>query len=211
MKVLRVFGFGFVSLCFLALAALFIWAEWANSHRIVPSPQNQSSFLKSYDPEEVIKKFRCPNEGFDSSHNSGAGSDTTSVRHTAGFVPGFTIQSSRKLDLMTALNEDVLRRFAFTNTRVLGKSVGSDGGVRYDYASGDSLAQYQFIHRQRASFAETCRCQPRSRTSEWISSLKRPGLAGDHDNASLLLIRIVPDVGLLACRREFVTTRLFQF
>jgi hypothetical protein len=123
----------------LALAALFIWAEWTNSHRVVPGPQNQSSFLKSYDPEEVIKTFRYPGEGFGSRHNSGASSGVDSVHHTARFDPDFTIQSSRKPELLTALNEDLLRRLALTDASLLRKSVERDGGFRYEYASGNSV------------------------------------------------------------------------
>jgi hypothetical protein len=40
---------------------------------------------------------------------------------------------------MTALNEDVLRRLALTNTHVVGKRVESDGGFRYEYQSGNSV------------------------------------------------------------------------
>jgi hypothetical protein len=139
MKLVRVLGFGFGSLCLLALAALLVWAEWTNSHRIVPGPQNQSSFLKSYDPEQVIKTFRYPGEGSGGGHNSGASSGVGSVHHTAGFDPYFTIQSSRKPDLLTALNEDVLRRLALADARLVRKSVESDGGFRYEYASGNSV------------------------------------------------------------------------
>jgi hypothetical protein len=121
------------------VGAAYIWGEWLKSHRIVPGPENQSSFLKSYDPEEVIKNFRNPPQGSGIRQNSGFTTDTKSVQHTAGFGFDFTIQSNRKPDLMTALHEDLLRRFAVTHTQVLGKSVESDGGFRYEYQSGNSV------------------------------------------------------------------------
>lgn len=157
MKVVRAIVLGSAGLCLLVFAALVIQGQWAISHRIVPGPENQSAFLKSYNPEEVIQKFRYPGESFADGEPSGAGSDTTHVYHNAGYDGVFTIESSRKLELMAALNEDVLRQLALTDMRVVGKSMETDGGFRYDYASGNSVGSISVrplaqanVHRSRA-------------------------------------------------------------
>jgi hypothetical protein len=150
-KEVCVFAFGLVSLCLLPFAALVIQAQWEISHRIVPGPQNRSTFLKGYNPEEVIKKFRYP-ESFGSGHSSGAGSDTVSVHHNSGFDGEFAIESSRKLELMAALNEDVLRQLALTDTRVVGKSVEPEGGIRYEYVSGNSVGSISVHPPKPAGF-----------------------------------------------------------
>ena len=140
MKVVRVFAFGFLSLCLLALAALFIQGQWLNSHRIMPGPENQSSFLKGYDPEEVIKRFRVKGWGSGGGHGSGAASPgTQSIEQTADFEPWFPIESSRKIELMTALSDDVSCQLALAGARVLGKGGEPDGGFKYEYTSGNSV------------------------------------------------------------------------
>ena len=138
MKVMRVFLLGFCSLFVLTLAALAINGWWENTHRIVPGPQNKSSFLQTYDPEGVITRFRYKGQNFSQSRSVGAAPDTRSIKHTADFDPEFTIESSRKAGLMTALKEDVMRRLALTDTKVVGKSEGADGGFEYEYVSGQS-------------------------------------------------------------------------
>ncbi len=70
MRLVRFFIFGLFSSVLLAVASLVIYGRWVDQRRIVPCPQNQSSFLRSYDPEDVIKKFRCKNESFGLGHGS---------------------------------------------------------------------------------------------------------------------------------------------
>ncbi len=84
-------------------------------------------------------------------------SGTQSIEHNADFEPEFTIESSRKIELMTALRNDVLRRLAFSNAQVVGKREEVNGEFKYEYVSGTSIGTISFhppvpahVHRNMA-------------------------------------------------------------
>ena len=113
--------------------------EWVNAHRIVAGPQNESAFYQSYDPEQVVSKFRYPGEGFGGGHGNGATQLIKHIRLTKDFSPRFTTQASRVQDLLNALRQDIMLRLRMTGTTVLGTHDDADGGFTYKYAFRNSV------------------------------------------------------------------------
>ena len=58
MRVVHILAISYICAYVLFFSALFVRGMWENSHRIAPGPENQSSFLKTYDPDGVIESFR---------------------------------------------------------------------------------------------------------------------------------------------------------
>jgi hypothetical protein len=71
MKMVRVFRIWMFWSIRSGFGCVTIQDQWANLHGIVPGPQNQSLFLQSYDPEDVITSFRSKGENFNRGHSSG--------------------------------------------------------------------------------------------------------------------------------------------
>lgn len=148
-------AFGFISLLGLSWLSLVCWGGWVNADRIVAGPDNQSQFLRSYNPTSVVTKFQY-GAGSHSSEGKGFSSGIRSIRHNAEFVPRFIMGADRKQELLNALREDILIRLRSTGTNVVFAHDEADGGFTYDYAAGDSVGSISVkapvhdpgVHRQ---------------------------------------------------------------
>jgi hypothetical protein len=135
--------------CVLGWVSLLGWQGWIDSHRLVAGPQNQSVFLRAYNPEQVIRKFRCDGT-FGAGSMTSATSEIHWIKHQAGFYPEFTIESDKGADLMKALRADIVNWFLITNTNVVANQESPNGGFTYEYASGRSAGSISVqppVHR----------------------------------------------------------------
>ncbi len=130
-------AFGIIGLLGLCWLSLVCWGGWVNAHRIVAGTENQSQFLRSYNPTSVVTKFQY-DAGSHSSEGKGFRSGIRSIRHNAEFVPRFIMWSSRKQELLNALREDILLRLGSTGAKVVSAHDEADGGFTYNYAARNS-------------------------------------------------------------------------
>jgi hypothetical protein len=111
----------------------WITARWW----IVGGPDNQSQFLRTYDPQPVYTNFEYI-FGEHVAHGQGWNPGLRSIQHHAEFTPGFTIRVDRKQELLDALRNDVLLQFRNTGTNVVATHNEPGGGFTYKYIAGNS-------------------------------------------------------------------------
>jgi hypothetical protein len=129
---------GLISALVVAWTALLGWDQWVNYHRIVAGPDNESSLYQSYDPERVIKNFRCKGENYGGGHGSGALQLIKYIRHSQDFTPRFTMQAKRERQLLNALREDIILQLRITGMTLVATEDEADGGFTYKYTSENS-------------------------------------------------------------------------
>jgi hypothetical protein len=116
-------------------AALLGWQQWTDSHRIIAGPQNQSAFYRVYDPEEILKRFRSPKEGYGEGFNSGAVQDTEFIRHSKSFEREFTIESRRKTELVAAIDQQIQNELQLPGTHPVNRVEEPSGNFKYNYTT----------------------------------------------------------------------------
>jgi hypothetical protein len=136
---LRTSALVFVGICVLGWSAMFGCDRWINAHRIVAGPANESPLYQSYDPEQVLKKFRYEGEGYDGGHGKGAAQEIKHIEQWQDFTPRFTMQANREQDLLNALREDIMLRLKVTGMTVTANHDHVDGGFSYKYISRNSV------------------------------------------------------------------------
>lgn len=129
---------GLLIILVLAWTALLGWGRWVNAHRIVAGPKNETALYQSYDPEQVIKKFRYEGEGHDGGGAESALQLIKSIRHSREFTTRFTMRADQERGLLDALREDIMLRLRNTGMKVVADHDEADGGFTYKYVSGNS-------------------------------------------------------------------------
>ena len=126
---------GVVGSLLLAWTLLVGSDSWVNAHRLAEGPENESSLYQSYDPEQVIKRFRYGHENYGSGHFYGASHLVKSIHHSQGFTPRFTMQAKREQELLNALREDIMLRLRMPGTTLAAIKNEADGGFTYKYTT----------------------------------------------------------------------------
>jgi len=116
-------------------AALVIWDRL---HTLYPPPETESTFLKNYTPQHVIKQFDCKLSSSDLQH-SGGGAGREFVTHEAGFQSFFAMRSDNWMPLMNALMEDVSAQLLHDGAQILSRSGDPRSGFHFDYKLGKSI------------------------------------------------------------------------
>lgn len=137
MRTLRIVGIG-AAVLGLPIVGLIAYANWVQAHMVYPSPQNESTFLRAYDPKAVVRPFFAL-EGYSESRESGGGAGTKFVTHSAGFGEHFTMRADQADSLMVAVNNDISQRLLLNGARILNQSWTPSIGFRYQYATGNSI------------------------------------------------------------------------
>lgn len=127
-----------ITVLILLWTALFGWDRWVNAHRIVAGPENETTLYQSYDPEQVIKRFRYEGEGHNGGDEKGAVQLIKSIRHSREFTPRFTMQADQERELLNALREDIMLRLRNSGMQVVATHDEADGAFTYRYVSGNS-------------------------------------------------------------------------
>lgn len=123
----------------LAMVGLIAWNEWTVLHTYHPSAENESPFLRVYDPTPLVQKFRAPDESYSESRSLGGNAGTKSVRHDASFGEFFPIRTECKSALIAALSDDVAQRLRGSGARILRCYGTPSSGVHLDYQTANSL------------------------------------------------------------------------
>jgi hypothetical protein len=142
--------FGVVGTLLLAWTVLVGSDSWVNAHRLAEGPENESSLYQSYDPEQVIKRFRYERESYGGLHSCGASHLVKSIHHSQGFTPKFTMQANREGELLNALREDIMLRLRMPGMTVTVINNEADGGFTYKYTTengGGSISVQAPVHQ----------------------------------------------------------------
>jgi hypothetical protein len=126
---------GVAGMLLLAWTVLVGSDSWVNAHRLVEAPENESSLYQSYDPEQVIKRFRYDGESYGGGHSKGASQLVKSIHHSQGFTPSFTMQANRERELLNALRDDIMLRLRMPGTTLTALNNEADGGFTYRYTT----------------------------------------------------------------------------
>jgi hypothetical protein len=130
---------GVIATVGLALTGLIAWNVWTVLSMHHPSTENESAFLRVYDPEPLVHKFRAPHESCSESRSLGGTAGTKSVRHNASFDESFPMRTECKNALIAALNDDVLQRLRHSGARIL-RSYGTPlSGIHFEYQTANTL------------------------------------------------------------------------
>jgi hypothetical protein len=126
-----------VAALLVALSAFLIWIGVAGSRLVSPKPENESLFLKTYTPKQVIDRFKA--EEFTeiatgTSGEAGRGFAT----HTEDFEPTFVIKTKDWVAVVQALRDDIASKLTKQNAQILGESGNPIDGFQIRYALGKS-------------------------------------------------------------------------
>ncbi len=111
---------------------------YVSSYRLMPSPKNETSFFQSYNPEQVLRKFRDEQEGGHSdSDGQGSSNGIKTILQHRMFMPRFTMQADLENSLLSALREDILLHLRGMTIAAVHDDAG--GGFTYKYISGNSV------------------------------------------------------------------------
>jgi hypothetical protein len=130
---------GIVGALLLAWTVLIGVDSWLSAHRLGAGPQNESSLYQSYDPEQVVKRFRYEREGYGRGTSDGASQLIKSITHSQSFSPKFTMRSTQERELLDALREDIVLRLKEPGMTVVATNDEADGGFTYKYTSANSV------------------------------------------------------------------------
>jgi hypothetical protein len=112
---------------------------WERSRTLYPTPETDSTFLKSYTPLPVIERFRCcESSSFLGPHMSGAAGKEF-VPHGGGFDAFFVMRSDKWTPLMAALDDDMYQQLGLNGAQILSRSGDTHSGFRYNYKLGKSI------------------------------------------------------------------------
>jgi hypothetical protein len=138
MRILRIVGIAAAVLA-LPILGLIAYAGWESAHMVYPSLENESAFLRAYDPKVVLMPFIYEMQGYTEPGGIGGGAGTKFVTHFAHFGEYFTIRADRKDSLMAAVNDNVTQRLRMSGARILNQSGTSSSGFHIDYESGKTI------------------------------------------------------------------------
>lgn len=123
----------------LVLTGLIAWNEWTVLHMHHPSAENESAFLRAYDPNSLVQKFMAPHESYSESRSVGGSAGTKSARHVASFGDSFPMRTECKNALIAALSDDVLEQLRHSGARIL-RSYGTPlSGIHFEYQTANTL------------------------------------------------------------------------
>ena len=119
-----------------AVALILVYAglSFADHYFMVyPTPENQSVFYKTYDPDHVLKPFTSIHhlaQGFGSTEGS-AGRKTAKLHREITKV--FALQGTDRRDLMTLLSEDIASQLERSGVQVTAMTGTEADGFQFSY------------------------------------------------------------------------------
>jgi len=106
---------------------------------VYATPENESAFLKSYDPRKIVEPFRCVGQSFHEGSSTGDnGTAPFFVSHKRGFDEFFPIKLADKVPLMQVVRRDLEWHLLQSGARILNETGSPNGGFQYAYVSGKS-------------------------------------------------------------------------
>ena len=138
MRIPRIVGIAAAVLA-LPIVGVISYASWQSAHTVYPSLENESAFLRAYDPKVALMPFIYEMQGYTEPGGIGGGAGTRFVTHYAHFGEYFAIRVERKDSLMAAVNENVAQRLRVSGARILNESGTPSSGFHFDYETRNTL------------------------------------------------------------------------
>ena len=128
---------------------------WDRFYILHPTPETESTLLKTYNPEHVIELFKW-NQTSGYGRRSGAGAGRKFVTHTVGFDFHFAMRSEKWIPLMNALRDDASAQLLANDAKILPQSGDPHAGFHFDYQIGKSTGTLTILpltieHPQRVT------------------------------------------------------------
>jgi hypothetical protein len=121
----------------LVLAGCLIWTVLDQARLVSPTPENESVFLKTYTPNNVIDKFKAA--AFTQvSTGTSAGANRGFASHEEDFEPTLVINSGDWVALLQALRDDITSSLTAEGGKILEASGNQVSGFQIKYALGKS-------------------------------------------------------------------------
>lgn len=124
-------------LLILLLFGCFTWFVVDHHQLVSPSSDNESAFLKTYTPANVIDRFKAAPFS-EQSVGSSSGAEREFATHEADFEPILVIKTGDWVALMQALRDDVTSRLAVLRCQIVEESGNPADGFKIRYAIGKS-------------------------------------------------------------------------
>ena len=119
------------------LAGCLIWIA-IDQARLVPStPENETTFLKTYTPNKVIERFKVAEFSEQLTGTSG-GAGRGFATHEEDFEPTLVINPGDGATLMQALRDDIASRLVAESGQIGEESGNVVDGFKIKYAIGNS-------------------------------------------------------------------------
>jgi hypothetical protein len=151
MNALRMIGLSVLLVVLLTVGVFAALRKWDRAHTLYPTPETESTFLKSYTPLPVIERFRCGESlSFMGPGRSGAAGKEF-VPHGGGFDAFLAMRSDRWTPLIDALNNDVYKQLIFDGAQILSRGGDTHSGFHYDYKLGKSIGSLTIAPLETAS------------------------------------------------------------
>jgi hypothetical protein len=104
---------------------------------VYPSAQNESDFLKSYTPNEVLARFQAAKFA-ELASGSSSGAEEGFATHEADFEPTIQIQAKDWLALAQAVKDDIAFRLNSQHAYIVEESGSATDGFSLKYAVGNT-------------------------------------------------------------------------
>jgi hypothetical protein len=132
-KLLAAAAFGLVILAGMAIVAGTV----ENLLLISPTPETESTFFRSFTPDDVVKRFACEPGWSSGGQSGGAGIGYTT--HEKDFDRYFAIHAKDWVPAMGFLQEGISSQLLAEGAQILSQSGGAAEGLSMRYRSGKSL------------------------------------------------------------------------
>jgi hypothetical protein len=118
------------------LCALILSEILAADDIVYPAPENQSSFIKSYSPADVIAPFSL--EGSQLSGPGGSTAGRGCAFHEKEFQAWLVIASRKEPAVMAAVRQDLKSKLGGEGAHIVSDSGNAREGFRLSYSAGKS-------------------------------------------------------------------------
>jgi hypothetical protein len=160
MKTLRMLGLVVLLLLLLTVGVFATLQAWDEAHTLYPTPQTESSFLKTYTPVHVIEQFLSDQSWARLGPSWSGEAGKKFVVHDGGFDGFFIMRPEKRTLLMAALDDDMHQQLVLNGAQILSRSGDFRSGFHYDYKLGTSIGtltiapiaipSHPNVHRQQA-------------------------------------------------------------
>jgi hypothetical protein len=106
---------------------------------VYPTPEQESSFLRSYTPESVVEQFRLQRSGSRWSNLASAAVGRTFASHRHLFDGQFAIDAKNWMPLMSSMSENLSTQLSLRGAQILNQSGDARDGFHCDYKVGKNL------------------------------------------------------------------------
>src|SRR5579862_7658721 len=118
-------------------AAGLAWVALDQTRLVYSTPENESTFLKTYSPKNVIDRFKAAPFSEEAALTSG-GAGREFATHEEDFEPTLVINSQDWAALMQALRDDVAARLRAENGELVSQTGNGVDGFTIQYAIGNT-------------------------------------------------------------------------